>query len=470
MQRLSGFMRTYWSRGPAGRPTPRSLNVFMQRMWLLALFFKLLGSSWDVSWHFKWLRDDLAPPHLINTVGTGIAIGLVLAHSFTGYGVEKRSLRLMQLGTGIFVIAGPIDIINHRVNGLDLTSWSPSHLLLYIGTAIMIAGVIRNWYRTYPRDGRLGWQWTAGLVALWAFMFEDVFFPQLQQEYGILEVASWFSGNPYGEQTLLDFAANQIGRPVDDIAIMHFAMPIPTWVYPVFGIAVCVPLLVFARMMTGFRWTATCAVGGYLAYRLITWPLLVVGTFPPSSPPLWLLPVAIAVDVLFLVKINGYLRAVLGAVVVTGVGFGALALHALALGTPLTARLDDGGTDARRLRGRRQPVHPADRVVVVVGRGPRPAGHLAGGGRPCRPDHGPGHTPPTEDQRDVRARTTARFPRHPARNAGRRERRTRRQNGVTDALVSTTATPKARASTISSHPHQTATAVRRPAAISGSSR
>jgi len=335
MQRLSGFMRTYWSRGPAGRPTPRSLNVFMQRMWLLALFFKLLGSSWDVSWHFKWLRDDLAPPHLINTVGTGIAIGLVLAHSFTGYGVEKRSLRLMQLGTGIFVIAGPIDIINHRINGLDLTSWSPSHLLLYIGTAIMIAGVIRNWYRTYPRDGKLGWQWTAGLVALWAFMFEDVFFPQLQQEYGILEVASWFSGNPYGEQTLLDFAANQIGRPVDDIAIMHFAMPIPTWVYPVFGIAVCVPLLVFARMMTGFRWTATCAVGGYLAYRLITWPLLVVGTFPPSSPPLWLLPVAIAVDVLFLVKINGYLRAVLGAVVVTGVGFGALALHALALGTPL---------------------------------------------------------------------------------------------------------------------------------------
>src|SRR6478752_8954638 len=60
MHRLSGFMRTYWTRGEPGRATPRSLTVFMQRMWLAALTFKLLGSSWDVSWHFKWLRDDLA--------------------------------------------------------------------------------------------------------------------------------------------------------------------------------------------------------------------------------------------------------------------------------------------------------------------------------------------------------------------------------------------------------------------------
>ena len=114
----------------------------------------------------------------------------------------------MQWGTGIFVVAGPIDVINHRINGLDLTSWSPSHLLLYFGTFIMIIGVIRNWYRTYPSDGRFRWQWTAGLTALFAFLFEDAFFPQLQQEYGILEVASWFRGTPYAEPSLLSFAAD----------------------------------------------------------------------------------------------------------------------------------------------------------------------------------------------------------------------------------------------------------------------
>ena len=304
MQRLSGFMRTYWTRGEPGRETPRSLAVFMQRMWLVALGFKLLGSSWDVSWHFKWLRDDFAPPHLLNTVGTGIAIGLVLAHTFTGYGVERVSLRIMQWGTGIFVVAGPIDVVNHRVNGLDLTAWSPSHLLLYTGTAIMLIGVIRNWYRTYPRDGAFARQWVLGLVGLFAFMFEDLYFPTGQQEYGILEVASWLRGTPYAEPSLLTFAAGQLGRPVDDVALQHFAMPIPPWVYPVWVIAVCVALLALARMMVGWRWTATVVVAVYVAYRCLIWPLLTVSTFPPSYLPVWLLPLGLAVDLVFLLRIS----------------------------------------------------------------------------------------------------------------------------------------------------------------------
>src|ERR1700712_797943 len=294
MQRLAGFMRTYWTRGAPGRTTPRSLAVFMQRMWIAALAFKLIGSSWHVSWHFKWLRDDFAPPHLINTVGTGIAVGLVLAHTFTGYGAERLSLRIMQVGTGIFVLAGPIDVINHRVNGLDLTAWSPSHLLLYTGTAIMLVGVLRNWYRTYPRDGAFTRQWHLGLLGLFAFLFEDLYFPTGQQEYGVLEVASWLRGAPYAEPTLLSFAAGQLGRPVDDVALQHFAMPIPPWVYPVRVIAVCVPLLVVARMLVGLRWTATTVAAAYVAYRCVIWPLLTVGTFPPSYLPLWLLPLAVA--------------------------------------------------------------------------------------------------------------------------------------------------------------------------------
>ena len=335
MHRLSGFMRTYWNRGEPGRATPRSLAVFMQRMWIAALAFKLLGSSWDVSWHFKWLRDDLAAAHIINTVGTGIAIGLVLAHSFTGYGTDRRSLRIMQIGTGIFVLAGPIDVINHRVNGLDLTAWSPSHLLLYGGTAIMIAGVIRNWYHSFPTDGRFARQWRWGMIALWAFMFENMFFPTGQQEYGILEVASWFRGAPYAESDLLTFAAGQLGRPVDDIAIESFAMPISSWVYPVWTIAICVPLLVFARLMVGWRWTATLVVAGYVLYRTLIWPVLTFTIFPPSVVPFWLLAVGLSVDAVFLLKLSPYLRAVVGALALTVVGYAALALQTLGFATPI---------------------------------------------------------------------------------------------------------------------------------------
>jgi len=334
MQRLSGFMRTYWTRGAAGRTTPRSLSVFMQRMWILALALKLVGSSWDVSWHFKWLRDDFAPPHLLNTFGTGLAIGLVLAHSFTGYGVDRLSLRIMQWGTGIFVIAAPIDVINHRINGLDLTAWSPSHLLLYTGTAIMVAGVIRNWFRSYPRAGRDALQWRVGLIGLFAFMFEDLYFPTGQQEYGVLEVASWLRGTPSAEPSLLSFAANQLGRPVDDVALNHFAMPIQPWVYPVWVVGVCIALLALARMTVGFRWTATLVVGIYVLYRCVMWPVLVLGSFPPSYLPLYLLPIGIIVDLLFLLKIAPYLRAVVGAFVLSIVGYGALWVSTVITGTP----------------------------------------------------------------------------------------------------------------------------------------
>ena len=93
--------------------------------------------------------------------GTAIVIGLVVFHSYSGYGVDRRALRLMQWGIGMFLIAVPIDILNHRINGLDITSWSPSHALLYLGTAIMLAGAIRGWWLyaapgPHPRPGLAG--------------------------------------------------------------------------------------------------------------------------------------------------------------------------------------------------------------------------------------------------------------------------------------------------------------------------
>ena len=334
MLRLRAFLRTYWTRGVPDRPTPESVQVLMLRWWLVALLFKLLGSSWDVSWHFKWLRDDLAPPHLLNTVGTGIAIALILTHSFTGYGVDRLSLRIMQIGTAIFVLAAPIDIINHRVNGLDLTAWSPSHGMLYFGTWIMVIGVIRAFYLRYPRTGRFRWQWFAGMTALFVFLFEDTHFPQLQQEYGILEIGSWFRGTPYAEPTLLEFAANQLGRPVDPISLQHFALPIPAWVYPLWALVVTVPLLIIGRYLVGKVWTATAITGAYVLYRLITWPLLVLGGFPPSVPPFWMLGLGLAVDAVFLLKLHPYLRAVLGGLLVTAAGYGLLWLQTVASGTP----------------------------------------------------------------------------------------------------------------------------------------
>ena len=169
----------------------------------------MLGSSWDVSWHFRWLRDDLAPPHLLNSAGTAVVIGLVVFHSYTGYGVDRRALRLMQWGIGMFLIAVPIDILNHRINGLDITSWSPSHGLLYLGTAIMLAGAIRGWW-LYAAPGRIRDLVSLGL---WLFFVENVLFPNQHQEYGVLSLRDYLDGHTTAEPQLLDFAAAQGQTP-----------------------------------------------------------------------------------------------------------------------------------------------------------------------------------------------------------------------------------------------------------------
>ncbi|MEC3982095.1 hypothetical protein [Amycolatopsis sp. H20-H5] len=315
------FFKTHWKRGAPGQPTPDWVLRFCYGMWLAAFAFKLLGSSWDMSWHFRWLRDDLAPPHLINTVGTVIIVVLVAIHSYTGLGCDKTSLRLMQAGLVIFLVAAPLDVINHRVNGLDLTAWSPSHMMLYFGTGVMQAGVILGWLRlSKPGKTRTG-----TLLALWAFFLENTFFPNGQQEYGILGLRAWERGTPEAEPTLLDFAAKQIGHPVDQAAVTHFTMPIAQWVYPVWGIAVMALLLAVARHTLGGKWSATSVAGAYLAYRLVLWPLLLVGGFPVPTVPFYLLFVGLAVDLAFRIGRGHHaLTAGIGALLVTAFGYGTL--------------------------------------------------------------------------------------------------------------------------------------------------
>ncbi|WP_158884232.1 hypothetical protein [Amycolatopsis anabasis] len=319
------FFRRYWKRGAPGQPTaPWALN-FAYTMWVVAFAFKVLGSSWDMSWHFRFIRDDLAPPHLINTVGTGIVVVLVMIHTYTGLGCDKRSLRLMQAGMATFLVAGPLDVLNHRINGLDLTAWSPSHLLLYLGTGIMLAGVLDGWLKL-STPGRTR---TVVLVALWTFFLENTFFPNGQQEYGILGLRAWERGVPEAEPSLLEFAAQQIGHPVDRDAVLHFTMPIADWVYPLWGIGVSALILALARHTIGRSWAATTVAGLYVGYRLLIWPLLLGSGFPVSTVPCYLLAVGVAVDLAFRIgRDHRALTAATGALLVTASGYGTLLLQA----------------------------------------------------------------------------------------------------------------------------------------------
>jgi hypothetical protein len=312
------FWAAYLTPGRPGRPTTETELRWIYTAWLGAFLLKMLGSSWDVSWHFRWLRDDLAPPHLLNSAGTALVIGLVVFHSYTGYGVDRRALRLMQWGIGMFLIAVPIDILNHRINGLDITSWSPSHALLYLGTAIMLAGAIRAWW-LYAAPGRVRDLVSLGL---WLFFAENVLFPNQHQEYGVLSLKDYAAGHTTAEPQLLDFAAAQGQSPA------MFMLPVPSWVHPAWLVCAGLLSLVLARKLVGLRWTATLIAGVYLAYRAVMWISLVAMGFPPSVLPFVLIVGALLIDVAVTWRIPGWLAGpvVTGAVYGVAVGLEALGL------------------------------------------------------------------------------------------------------------------------------------------------
>jgi hypothetical protein len=243
-----------------------------------------------------WLRDDLAPPHLLNSAGTAVVVALVVFHSYTGYGVDRRALRLLQWGVGMFLIAVPIDILNHRINGLDITSWSPSHALLYLGTAIMLAGAIRGWW-LYAVPGRVR---DVVSLGLWLFFVENVLFPNQHQEYGILSLRAYESGQTTAEPSLLDFAASQGQTPT------MFMLPVPSWVHPAWLVCAGLLALVLARKIIGIRWTATIIAATYLAYRALMWLGLVAIGFPPSVLPLVLIVGAVLIDVSVTRRLPGW--------------------------------------------------------------------------------------------------------------------------------------------------------------------
>ncbi|HUR03513.1 MAG TPA: hypothetical protein VM347_13310 [Nonomuraea sp.] len=322
----------YWTRGQAGRETPPDLFRVLYYGWLVALTFKLLGSAWDVSWHFKWLRDDLAPPHLLNSAGTALALALTVIHGYTGYGVDKAALRLIQWGTGVFLVAVPLDLINHRVNGLDITSWSPSHLMLYTGTFFMIAGVVRGWFMGAP-PGR---ERTVMLGAFFAFFLENVHFPEQHQEYGILSIGAWDNHAPYAEDILLRFAADQMGRPVDRVMMTGFSLPVPDYLYPVYAVVAGVAVLVVARMMIGRFGAATLVAASYVGFRTVVWPMLTFTGFPPSAVPFFLVIGGLCVDLAFALRLPSRglapVRAVLGAAAATAAVYGALIAQSSIMG------------------------------------------------------------------------------------------------------------------------------------------
>ncbi len=170
-----------------------------------SLLLAALGFYWDVAWHIDFGRDKalFTPPHLMILFGL-VGIGGAAAIAVALATMEKADvgLRLGRLripygalplaGLGFFSVIGfPLDDLWHRTYGIDVTMWSPTHLMM-IGGAVFSPLGLRL---LLVEAGPAALNTTAGkvmrrgmtaafLIALSAFQLEfDLGLPQWQALY-----------------------------------------------------------------------------------------------------------------------------------------------------------------------------------------------------------------------------------------------------------------------------------------------
>lgn len=124
------------------------------------------GVQWDIQWHVLIGRDTFwIAPHLMTYAGVTLAVLLswgviawdtALAATTPGMvrvlGLRStRGFHIAAWGIAVTVLAAPIDDLWHRLFGLDVTLWSPPHLLGILGSIVNSLGCLLIAQEAYPR-------------------------------------------------------------------------------------------------------------------------------------------------------------------------------------------------------------------------------------------------------------------------------------------------------------------------------
>jgi len=165
-----------------------SLGLYRAALWVL-LGANLLagwGVQWDIMWHVRIGRDSFwIPPHVMTYSGVtlivlasfGVLARDTLRRLLAGRAPEgtERVLGLSgtpgfllaACGIALTVLAAPIDDLWHRLFGIDVTLWSPPHLLGLIGVTINTLACALIALEAYPPKSWL--RYLGIVIALTAF-------------------------------------------------------------------------------------------------------------------------------------------------------------------------------------------------------------------------------------------------------------------------------------------------------------
>jgi hypothetical protein len=151
----------------AVRAPAEALALKRAALWAL-LISKIVtgwGVQWDIQWHVLIGRDSFwIPPHLMTYAGVSAAVflsfGMLLRDTWRGSGdvrvlglSSSRGFHLAACGIAVTILAAPIDDLWHRLFGIDVTLWSPPHLMGILGAVINSWACLVIAREVYPAGG-----------------------------------------------------------------------------------------------------------------------------------------------------------------------------------------------------------------------------------------------------------------------------------------------------------------------------
>jgi len=226
-----------------------------------------LGAYWDVAWHVDQGRETFwSPPHLLIYSGIlAIVVSVLASIALAGGGPcralrEHRGLRFALAAGGAALASAPFDEAWHGLFGLDVSIWSPPHLLLLFGSAASMLGLALLHADRLPR---LGARVAVVMLAAAALLIVGIFV--LESEFVVLE--RW-----------------------------HVLLARPRGLYPLFVTVLAVLVLAGATRLGGPGTASVAALVAWLVRVGVSLAFLpALGRTVPLLPPLYLVP-ALALD------------------------------------------------------------------------------------------------------------------------------------------------------------------------------
>jgi hypothetical protein len=250
----------------------------------LSALLLVVGAFWDASMHIQTGEipggaDFLWPPHLLiysafllSFLVAAVAMGmLAVAGRRAGQADPRLWLRrnpflgAVALASLYSLMSIPGDALWHLLYGVDLTAWSPPHVLLALMSCTVLVSALGLLAQVRPAERRLAWTDLA-TIALLGLMLNVAYM------VGVIEWELPGALNPYVE-----------ARPI--------------WLYPLVGGAAAFFALMLAKALVPLRWAATLTAAVFYGVRLGVGAGLAATDNVVPYMPLWFILGALLLDV-----------------------------------------------------------------------------------------------------------------------------------------------------------------------------